>query len=146
MEKSIEVIYDKTNKKLKNTTLERANRMIKKQKAEWLEEEEKLLLIQSYDDVKKLKKEFLKDKERICYLCGEEISEDEVSVDHVVPKAHFGQDVIYNYDIAHKDCNAIKGKCSMEEVINKRFFDISPKRAEELLKREKEIKRKLNIQ
>lgn len=139
MEKTVEVIYQKTNKKLSNTSIDRAERMVKKKKGEWLVEGEKILLHQSYKDVKKLKAEFLDDKERICYLCGESIKEDEVSVDHIIAKANFGQDIKKNYAIAHKVCNSIKGKFSIKEVIEKKLIDISDKRAKKLIKKEKSL-------
>ncbi|OQY09492.1 MAG: hypothetical protein B6I28_02925 [Fusobacteriia bacterium 4572_132] len=146
MKKNIEVIYEKTNFKLKNTTIERADRMIKKKKAEWLIKNKKILLFQSYEDVKKIKQEFLKDEERICYLCGKPITEEEISVDHIIPKANFGRDIISNYAIAHKRCNSIKGKNSIAEVIEKELFDISKERKEILLNKEKETKNKLGIE
>ncbi|OQY06385.1 MAG: hypothetical protein B6I28_06360 [Fusobacteriia bacterium 4572_132] len=145
MKKDIEVIYKKTNCKLKNTTIERANKMIKRKRAEWVIKNKKILLFERYEDIKKMKQNFLKNEERICFLCGKPIAENEISVDHIIPKANSGRDVICNYAITHKKCNSIKGKNSIKEVIEKKLFDIDEKREKILLDKEKEIKKKLGI-
>jgi hypothetical protein len=45
----------------------------------------------------------------ICQICGEPVSEDELSLDHIYPKSKGGPHVPENLRVAHKRCNSKKG-------------------------------------
>lgn len=56
-----------------------------------------------------------KEKDGMCYLCGEHIdNRKHASVDHVVPLARGGADDESNYDLAHIKCNNDKGEMLLE--------------------------------
>lgn len=56
----------------------------------------------------------------ICYLCGKPITQvDELSQDHIVPKARGGQTVESNLSPAHKKCNSRKSDMSVAEWFDK---------------------------
>lgn len=52
---------------------------------------------------------YLRDNQR-CWLCLSLVSEEEASVDHVLPKASGGHNGDNNLRLAHKRCNSIRGK------------------------------------
>jgi hypothetical protein len=45
----------------------------------------------------------------VCGLCGGEVEPSDVHIDHILPVAHGGQDVMSNLQVAHSWCNLSKG-------------------------------------
>jgi hypothetical protein len=45
----------------------------------------------------------------ICYICGESVSYEEMTVDHVIPKAWGGSNAESNLRATHYECNQKKG-------------------------------------
>jgi 5-methylcytosine-specific restriction endonuclease McrA len=45
----------------------------------------------------------------VCGLCGKEVAEDQVSIDHVLPISLGGTDDLDNLQVAHRGCNSRKG-------------------------------------
>lgn len=43
-----------------------------------------------------------------CFICGKEINDDELSIDHVIPWSHLYSDDIWNLVYVHKGCNSSK--------------------------------------
>ena len=52
-----------------------------------------------------------------CRYCGLELTRDEATVEHIVPRARGGKNVRSNFDIACYDCNINKGNLSEEEFL-----------------------------
>jgi 5-methylcytosine-specific restriction endonuclease McrA len=44
-----------------------------------------------------------------CWICGEAVTEEDASIDHVVPIAQGGADAPDNLRTAHRDCNSRRG-------------------------------------
>lgn len=51
----------------------------------------------------------LENREHRCFICGETIPENEVSIDHVIPWGYMYSDDIWNLVYVHKRCNSQKG-------------------------------------
>jgi 5-methylcytosine-specific restriction endonuclease McrA len=64
--------------------------------------------------------EFLdfENKEHICFVCGKEITKEELSRDHVIPWSYMYSDDLWNLVYVHKRCNSIKSNItpSLEEI------------------------------
>jgi len=45
----------------------------------------------------------------VCGLCGEVVSDEALSIDHIVPVARGGTDELDNLQVAHRLCNSRKG-------------------------------------
>lgn len=51
-----------------------------------------------------------------CAICGKKIKNlDDLTIDHIVPLAEGGKNVIENYQLAHKACNEAKGHMMPKE-------------------------------
>lgn len=51
----------------------------------------------------------LENEDHVCFICGEKIPENEVSIDHVIPWGYMYSDDIWNLVYVHKRCNSQKG-------------------------------------
>lgn len=51
----------------------------------------------------------LENSEHNCFICGENIPEGEVSIDHVIPWGYLYSDDIWNLVYVHRSCNSQKG-------------------------------------
>lgn len=64
----------------------------------------------------KYKRQINDGKFPICYLCGQRITRiQDVTQDHILPKALGGQTVPANLVVSHKDCNNKKGSLTVQE-------------------------------
>lgn len=55
---------------------------------------------------------------RRCAICGRKIKKlDDLTVDHIVPLAKGGKNVLENYQLAHKACNEAKGSMLPKEHV-----------------------------
>lgn len=53
-----------------------------------------------------------------CAICGRKIKNlEDLTVDHIVPIAKGGENVIENYQLAHKACNEAKGSMLPKEHV-----------------------------
>ena len=52
-----------------------------------------------------------------CFFCKEETSEDDRSIEHLVPLAHGGPNHLSNFVLAHRRCNANAGHLSAMQKI-----------------------------
>ncbi len=55
----------------------------------------------------------------ICAICGDSISEDNFTIDHIIPLSKGGTDDISNLQPACRACNEIKNNFSQEELLDK---------------------------
>lgn len=54
---------------------------------------------------------------QICYLCNENMSYREATIDHVIPLAKYGKDDMSNYKLTHPKCNLEKGNMMLDVYI-----------------------------
>lgn len=53
---------------------------------------------------------------KTCWLCGEDLTVEEVQLDHIHPRAQGGTNTIENLAYAHSYCNYIKRDHTIEEL------------------------------
>lgn len=91
------------------------------------EEGEKLLVVRNFDKYntgygrrltriktaprrERIRRDVVIEREgKKCYLCGKELADDEITLDHVIPLAHGGSHTEDNLKVACRSCNASKG-------------------------------------
>jgi 5-methylcytosine-specific restriction endonuclease McrA len=100
-------VYDKDLSELAPCTKKRAEKLINRQCAVWLETEENAIqLLVNKKDRKQRREELARESGRICYICGERIPDDvPITIDHVKPKSEGGTDDKWNTKCACKRCN-----------------------------------------
>jgi len=120
-------VIDKDNRHLAPCTVKRAAKLVARKCAKWVGHNQIKLLIND-DDRKQLRKEIIQEANRICYICGEYIPEDQYpTIDHVMPKADKGEDKKENLKCCCKRCNDDKSDRSLPEYVrhidrNKEFY------------------------
>lgn len=71
----------------------------------------------------------LYDKSHECAVCGKEIETfDDVSLDHIVPRAKGGRTRLVNVQLAHMRCNSKKGSAMPETFHPKAFTPVKSRR------------------
>jgi 5-methylcytosine-specific restriction endonuclease McrA len=105
--KNIKVeVVSKHGKKLDPTNGLVATSLVARDRAEWVVYLKKIKIIRSRQDWKTLKRLVIKDENRLCYICGDFIPEDEpATVDHVIPRSKYGKDERKNLRCCCKRCN-----------------------------------------
>ena len=71
------------------------------------------------NDLKKFRKLLdVENPNRICFICGKQIDEKELSIDHVIPWSYMYSDDLWNLVYVHKNCNSSKSDVipSQEEI------------------------------
>ena len=64
----------------------------------------------------KAKLQLVWERGKRCAICGKKIKNlDDLTIDHIVPLAEGGKNVIENYQLAHKACNEAKGSLLPDE-------------------------------
>ena len=64
----------------------------------------------------KAKLQLVWERGKRCAICGKKIkSLDDLTIDHIVPLAEGGKNVLENYQLAHKACNEAKGSLLPDE-------------------------------
>lgn len=73
------------------------------------------------NDLKKYKSLLdLENPNHICFICGEKIDDNELSIDHVIPWSYLYSDDIWNLVYVHRNCNSSKNNViPSEELVNK---------------------------
>ncbi|CAJ0719441.1 hypothetical protein LMG6871_02867 [Ralstonia edaphis] len=56
-----------------------------------------------------------------CFYCGKDTTEDDRSLEHLVPRAHGGPNHLSNLVLAHRKCNTDAGHLSVMEKIRRRL-------------------------
>lgn len=116
-EKNIKVFNTK-GKELAPTSSLVAITLVAREKATWIEEGVSLTLLYTKSDFKKVKKEVIKEEQRVCYICGNKIPEDEyATIDHVNPKSKRGKDDRANLRCCCKRCNDDKKSMDIFQYI-----------------------------
>lgn len=72
-----------------------------------------------------------------CFICGEEIPDKELSIDHVIPWSYMYSDDLWNLVYVHKGCNSSKSNSIPSEesikALKKRNADLLDRYLQELL-------------
>lgn len=69
---------------------------------------------------RRLIKQELWAKTKICYLCGKQLpGEDKSTIDHILPKSKGGTDSIENLALVHWKCNNLKGDKCLDKLNDK---------------------------
>lgn len=58
---------------------------------------------------------------KICYLCGLEMKDGDVTIDHVIPLSKGGLDAMINYKLTHELCNLEKGNMTEAQYRDRKF-------------------------
>ena len=99
-------VISKHGDELQETNAQVATSLVARERAVWVEYHKEIRIVRNKQDWKTLKKLIIKDENRICYICGISIPEDEpATVDHVIPRSKFGKDERNNLHCCCKRCN-----------------------------------------
>jgi 5-methylcytosine-specific restriction endonuclease McrA len=110
-------VYDKDDRLLAPCSYKKADKLVKRKSAEWIDYNQIKLLVNK-DDTRKLRKEIEIESKRICYICGSVIPEDTpITLDHVLPKSEGGPDSKSNIRCACKRCNDDKKNRTIHDYI-----------------------------
>jgi hypothetical protein len=82
----------------------------------------------------KLKTDFKKGKLKIKYdMAGNELTKENVSLDHVIPKSQGGSSTLDNYVLATKEFNSFRGVVPLSLLITKEMFEKWAKQFDNLI-------------
>ena len=116
-DKIIEVL-NKDGSTLSFCTPKRANKLILREKAKWIGNNTLQLLI-SPEDKKQLRNQLIAESNRVCYICGKMIPQDQYpTLDHVYPKSKGGSEQKHNQRCCCKLCNDAKANMTLKEFIS----------------------------
>ena len=110
-------VYSINGKKLPSTNLKVAKTMIRRKKAEWINENESLTLLYSKSEFKALKKLVIEEENRTCYICKAVIDVEKATIDHIIPKFKGGTDYRYNLACSCLRCNEDKKNFTLRQYI-----------------------------
>lgn len=115
--KNIDVeVISKHGERLSNTNAQVATSLVARDRAEWVIYLKKIKIIRNKQDWKTLKRLVIKDEDRLCYICGEFIPENEAAtVDHIIPRSKYGKDERKNLHCCCKRCNDDKENMTLYE-------------------------------
>lgn len=105
-------VYDCNGIPLNKCTLEKAESLIKSNKAVRIG---KLKIKLQFKGTKWLKNEIKKRDKYCCYICGRLLNDNEITLDHIVPKSKGGKDTFDNLATCCFYCNNLKADMSLEE-------------------------------
>ena len=113
----IKVIHQTSGQNLSNCTRSKAEKLVKLNRAIWLDEET-ILLITSRRDFAKTRERKIQIDHRICYICDRFIPSHEVAtIDHVLPKKLGGTDDDWNLRCCCNRCNHFKAGLTLDFFI-----------------------------
>ena len=112
-------VYDVDGTRLHNCSRERANKLVNLQKsAVWIDDRSIQLLINRKIRTQ-IRQQIKRESNRICYICGEQIHEEQMTIDHVKPRCKNGRDTIENQKCCCYRCNQSKFDMELGEYIQK---------------------------
>jgi hypothetical protein len=116
-EKNI-IVFNKGGELLAPCNVKRANKLVKRNCAKWVDNDKIELLVNDRDR-KILRKQIIEEAGRICYICNKYIPENEFpTLDHVKPKFILGEDKKENLKCCCKRCNDDKSNKLLNEYVN----------------------------
>lgn len=119
-EKEVRVL-DKHGNYLSQCTKKRANQLIRRRMAKWVDWNV-LQLLYDREDKKRFREEALARDNYTCYICGKKMypGHPELSVDHIIPMVKGGSDLPDNLACCCKTCNEAKGNMTLSEFLQLR--------------------------
>lgn len=113
-------VTDKDGSYLAPCSLKRAQKLVNRDCAIW-EDDSRIRLLINNNDRKILRKEIIAEANRVCYICGAKIPDNEYpTLDHVQPKAGLlGRDIKSNLKCCCKRCNDNKSNTPWDIYIEK---------------------------
>lgn len=113
----IKVIHQASGQQLSNCTRTKAEKLVKLNRALWIDDDTILLTISRRDFAKK-REQKIKIDHRICYICDRLIPDHEsATIDHVLPKTLGGTDDDWNLRCCCRRCNHHKAGLSLDYFI-----------------------------
>lgn len=114
------IVYDVDGSRLHNCSKERAHKFVDIQKsANWVAEGAIQLTINRQIRTQ-MRKQIKRESNRICYICGEWIGQDEqVTIDHVKPRSKNGRDTFENQKCCCYRCNQSKFDMELGDYLAK---------------------------
>lgn len=118
MEKEVEItVVDKNGSVLHPCTQKRADKLIKRECAMWVDRQTIQLLVNN-EDRKKMRREVVTEAKRICYICGYIIPPKEnPTLDHLIPRSKGGKDTKENLRCSCKRCNDDRGDLTLSQYV-----------------------------
>ena len=101
--------------------MDRALSLIETDRAEWIEKGQALRIFYDKRRWKIIKDRIISDANRICYICGERIPEDEIAtIDHVIPMSRRISPCYKesNLRCCCLRCNGDKGDMDIQEYVD----------------------------
>lgn len=105
-------VYDKDGIPLNKCTLEKAEELIQNNKAVKIG---RLKIKLNYKSIRWLKNDIKKRDKYQCYICGKSLKNEEITLDHIIPKSRGGKDTLDNLATCCFSCNNLKADMSLEE-------------------------------
>lgn len=113
----IKVIHQLSGQNLSNCTRLKAEKLVKLNRAVWLDGDT-ILLTTSRRDFAKTKENKIQVDHRICYICDRLIPiHEKATIDHVLPKTLGGTDDDWNLRCCCKRCNHFKAGLTLDVFI-----------------------------
>lgn len=112
------IVFNKGGQLLAPCSIKRANKLVKRNCAKWIDAN-KIELLVNDKDRKILRKQIIEEAGRICYICNEYIVENEFpTLDHVTPKFELGEDKKENLKCCCKRCNDDKSNMGLKKYVS----------------------------
>lgn len=144
-----EIFSDKKNNELRNELDARWDLLesafeIKRTNSELVNDIRKLYLVNGYErtDITKNRDVLNGYQNNVCFYCGELMNEDDVHVDHVIPRQFINHDDIWNLVLSHGFCNLQKS----DNLPDRHYIDKLIERNEYFIKSNHPISNKLKEQ
>jgi len=112
----IVTITSKNNCVISMCTTHKARNLVSRGSAVWNGYNNVKLLL-SCSERKRLRKEVIEASSHECYICGEYIEQQNITLDHIIPKAEFGRDTKSNLRCCCKRCNEDKADRSLSNYV-----------------------------
>lgn len=61
--------------------------------------------------------------DHVCFICGRNIEDNDLSIDHVIPWSYLYSDDLWNLVYTHRGCNSIKSNAIPNEAVIRRLED-----------------------
>ena len=116
-------VFTEEGKYLSSCTKKRAKKLVFQKKAVWRAYNELTLLVLP-EDKKRFREEVLKRDGMICYICEKQLTREEVTFDHIIPRKQGGSESADNLAVCCESCNKHKADRTPEQYMLYLFYRI----------------------
>lgn len=109
-------VHDSSGRFLSRCTVKRAEQLVARQKALWRDPASLILLITKREQ-KIIREEVRTRDNSTCYICGDHLTEEQITYDHIIPRSQNGTDYADNLAVCCNYCNEDKADRSYEEYV-----------------------------